>query len=347
MDQIKRILSGLLTIFFIVACSNLTATPIVVESETSGVPSAVPTAQAPAAPTPLLPATSGIPSAVPTAQAPATPTPLLPATPTYQPTPDMPTPTLSALLDRHLEINVAKDIAYTSEQKMDIYSPITPGDWPIVVVLHGGGSTKSEVQGISQAIAQRGAVVFAPQYRSSEPILPSDTITQGPEDAACAVRFARAKAAGYGTKPTPRLILVGHSGGGAIGMTVMLAGDDFKGDCLINEGSALPDAFVGLDVPYDILSLVSPDNLRKAPMEQWRLMTPFSYVDRKPIRQNVSFYLLCGVEDGARQMGLRMHQALQAAGYPSYLAFLPGVSHTMMASPSTKQVLSVILEAMQ
>jgi len=324
MDQIKTILSGLLIMFFVVACSNLTATPKVVESETSGVPSAVPTAQAPAAPTPLLP-----------------------ATPTYQPTPDMPTPTLSALLDRHLETNVAKDIAYTSEQKMDIYSPITPGDWPIVVVLHGGGSTKSEVQGISQAIAQRGAVVFAPQYRSSEPLLPSDTITQGPEDAACAVRFARAKAAGYGTKPTPRLILVGHSAGGAIGMTVMLAGDDFKGDCLVNEGSALPDAFVGLDGAYDILSLNSPDNLRKAPMEQWRLMTPFSYVDRKPIRQNVSFYLLCGVEDGLRQMGLQMHQALQAAGYPSYLAFLPGVSHGMIASASTKPVLSVILDAMQ
>ena len=179
--------------FFVVACSNLTATPKVVKSETSGFPSAVPTAQAPAAPTPLLPATSGVPSAVPTAQAPAAPTPLLPATPTYQPTPDMPTPTLSTLLDRHLETNVAKDIAYTSEQKMDIYSPIMPGDWPIVVVLHGGGcSTKSEVQGISQAIAQRGAVVFAPQYRSSEPLLPSDLITQGPEDAACAVRFARA-----------------------------------------------------------------------------------------------------------------------------------------------------------
>ena len=176
----------------------------------------------------------------------------------------MPTPTLSALLDRHLETNVAKDIAYTSEQKMDIYSPITPGDWPIVVVLHGGGSTKSEVQGISQAIAQRGAVVFAPKYRSSEPLLPSDTITQGPEDAACAVRFARAKAAGYGTKPTPRLILVGHSAGGAIGMTVMLAGDDFKGDCLVNEGSALPDAFVGLDGAYDILSLNSPDNFKKS-----------------------------------------------------------------------------------
>ena len=78
------------------------------------------------------------------------------------------------------------------------------------------------------------------------------------------------------------------------------------------------------------------------------MMDPFSYVDRKPIRQNVSFYLLCGVEDGCRQMSLRMHQALQAAGYSSYLAFLPGVgAHTMMASPSTKPVLSVILEAMQ
>jgi hypothetical protein len=35
-----------------------------------------------------------------------------------------------------------------------------------------------------------------------------------------------------------------------------LAGDDFEGDCLVSEGSALPDAFVDLDGAYHILNHV-------------------------------------------------------------------------------------------
>ncbi len=284
---------------------------------------------------------------IPTAPKPATPTPLLPPTPTYQPTPDLPTPTLSLLLDKSLEINVATDIPYTSERKLDVYSPVEPGDWPVVVVLHGGGLTKSAVQGISKAIAQRGAVVFTPTYRSSQPYPPSDKVLGGVDDAACAVRFARAKAEQYGTKSSDRLVLAGHSAGGAIGLTVMLAGDDFKGDCLVEEGSTLPDAFVGLDGAYDILPLVSQDALERAPLEEWLKFTPFTYVDRKPIREGVSFYLLCGSEEELRQMGLRMYQALQGIGYRPNLAFLPGVDHMSMASASNKQVLSVVVGAMQ
>jgi len=46
-------------------------------------------------------------------------------------------------------------------------------------------------------------------------------------------------------------------------------------------------------------------------------------------------------------MGLRIFQALQAVGYNPSLAFLPGKGHESMASPDNKQVLSVIVEAMQ
>jgi len=284
---------------------------------------------------------------IPTAPKPAAPTPLLPPTPTYQPTPDLPMPTLNPLLNKKLEINVVTDIPYTSERKLDVYSPVEPGDWSVVVVQHGGDSTKSAVQLISKAIAQNGAVVFTPTYRSSQPYPPSDKVLGGLEDAACAVRFARAKAEQYGTKSSTRLVLAGHSAGGAIGLTIMLAGDDFKGDCLVKEGSALPDAFVGLDGAYDILSLGSQDALERAPLEEWNKFTPFTYVDRKPIREDVSFYLLCGSEEGLRQMGLRMFQALQGVGYKPYLAFLPGKGHGSMASAGNKQVLSVITEAMQ
>jgi acetyl esterase/lipase len=193
--------------------------------------------------------------------------------------------------------------------------------------------------------------VLIPTHRSnrylSANIALSDKVLGGLEDAACAVRFARAKAEQYGTKSSARLVLAGHSAGGAIGLAVMLAGNDFKGDCLTNEGSALPNAFVGLDGAYDILPLVSQDALERAPLEEWNKFTPFTYVDRKPIREGVSFYLLCGSEEELRQMGLHMYQVLQAVGYQTYLALLPGIAHMSMASTGNKQVLSVIVEAMQ
>jgi len=110
---------------------------------------------------------------------------------------------------------------------------------------------------------------------------------------------------------------------------------------------ALPDSFVGLDGAYDILPLVLQDALERAPFDEWERFTPFTYVDRKPIREGVSFYLLCGSEEELRQMGLRMYQALQGVGYRPYLAFLPGIDHLSMAGAGNKQVLSTIVEAMQ
>jgi acetyl esterase/lipase len=325
MNRVIKILFGLLITFAIVACSSIAVSPTVVVWIA---PSA-----APATPTGVTP--------------PATPEPILPSTPTYQPTPDLLTPTLSPLLDKQLEINLAVDIPYTNERKLDVYSPVMPGDWPLVVLLHGGNLTKTAVKGLSKAIAQRGAIVFAPTYRSSQPLPPSDKILGGLEDAACAVRFARATAEQYGTRRSARLVLAGHSAGGAIGLAVMLAGDEFKGECLVKEGSSLPDVFVGMDGAYDILPLVSQNALEGASLEEWKKFTPFTYVDRKPIREGVSFNLLCGSEEELRQMGLRMFQALQAAGYKTFLAFLPGKDHMSMASAGNKQVLSVIVEAMQ
>jgi acetyl esterase/lipase len=189
-------------------------------------------------------------------------------------------------------------------------------------------------------------VVFAPTWHSSAPVPPSDKIAKGLEDVACAVRFARAKAPEYGGDPS-RLLLVGHSAGGPFGAMITLAGDDFHGDCLVSEGSALPDAFVGLDGPYHILRYVPQTALDRASPEEWAVIDPYNYLDRQPIREEVRFYLLHGLEEELRQEGLQFQQALEAAGYETYLALLPGVDHMNMASAYTKEVVSVIVEAMR
>lgn len=85
------------------------------------------------------------------------------------------------------------------------------------------------------------------------------------EEAACALRFARARAADYGGDPG-RLTVVGYSTAGAAGIVTALVGDDSQQmweefassrggpppqvDCLESGGSAHVDAFVeyGWDV---------------------------------------------------------------------------------------------------
>jgi hypothetical protein len=239
-------------------------------------------------------------------------------------------PTLSA--QAPLEISAAIDIPYTSEEALDIYAPINAGDWPVVVVYHGGGDYKGMVSELSQAIAAQGAVVFAPTYHSSAPD-PSSRIGLGAEDAAC---FARAHASTYGGHDD-RLIVVGHSIGGMMGVLMMFAGDDFQGDCLTREGSALPDAFVGLDGGYDPIPFMPDEVLASAPADCLKI-DPFTYIDQKPRREGVSFLLFVGSYLTAQVEGQALRDALLAAGYEVQLIQIPGIDHNDMAWPQPETI---------
>ena len=167
-----------------------------------------------------------------------------------------------------LALKETLDISYTSERSLDVYAPQQSGEWHGGVFLHGGGMNKGSIKGVSRVIAGRGAVVFAPTWHSTESnVLDAQGEPVGFNDAACAVRFARAQAAEYGGDPS-HIVLIGHSAGGAAGATVTLAGDDFHGDCVVQEGSALPDAFVGLDGAYELPKYTTKSTYEKNP-EGW------------------------------------------------------------------------------
>lgn len=252
-----------------------------------------------------------------------------------QPTPTPPT------------VKTTKNVSYNSSQQLDVYVPSPPGPLPVVVLLHGGGDLKEFYADFSVAIAQKGAVVFTPQWHSSAPptTLKEPPNVQGFEETACAIRFARAKAAEYGGNPS-RLIVVGHSIGGGAGALMALAGDEFKGDCLVNDLPAYPDALVGLDGAYDVLSFFPEDWLKAWPKEFARI-TPFSYVDRRPIHTNVKFDIVVGDFEDAVQMGKKFHAALKAAGYSSTYTQFPGVSHGGMVDPQQKGILDIIANAIR
>jgi acetyl esterase/lipase len=195
---------------------------------------------------------SGPPTLTPTQSAGTNPSPT--ATDSTPPTPTTsPTTTPPRLPEG--ELNIVKTVPYATtgdcgdrvtecQQFVDVYAPAAPGPWPVVVMVHGRPRTPADMVELAKAVARRGAVVFNADYRGVRPV-EQQGWPEAIDDVACAVRFARATAADYGGNPS-RLILVGHSFGGYVGTLVALAGDEFHGDCLVDDGSALPDAWVGI-----------------------------------------------------------------------------------------------------
>jgi acetyl esterase/lipase len=263
------------------------------------------------------------------------------ATPTAEPTPiGLPTLALSPT-EAPLPVEEMHNVPYTGTRPLDIFAPAEPGPWPVVVLLHGGdGGAPIFLWALGGALAGQGAVVFIPSYHASKP--PLDSITDGWEEAACAIRFARAMAADYGGDPS-RVVLAGHSGGGAAGAVMMLAGDEFVDeDCLVQEGTAVPDAFVGIDGAYDILQLIPEDELAHAP-DEWARISPYNYIDSHPIPPDYPIYLIVSEEDELIGMGRDFQAALAAAGHDVPLVIAPGYGHNTIAEDPAPEVVQIIM----
>jgi acetyl esterase/lipase len=237
-----------------------------------------------------------------------------------------------------LQINEKTDLPYNSYELLDVFSPVSAGSWPVVIVLHGGDVTKASVSDLARAIAGLGAVVFAPSYDTSTG--PADAF----EDVACAVRFGRAHASQYGGKDD-RVIVVGHSLGGLAGALMMFAGDEFKGDCLTRHGSAFPDAEVSLDGGFDPIPFAPPEVCKSEP-DVCLKIDPFTYISRKPIRNGVRFVLLVGEYPSPQKNTQAFRDALQEAGYEASLAQIPGLNHNEMRFPGP-ETLSSIMSVLQ
>ena len=291
----------------------------------------------PPAPPPTPTATAVLPSPTPI----STSTPALPSTQAFPSPEPSPTATVESVLPEAMEVVVTANLAYTRDVQLDVYRPAALGEWPVVLLLHGGGLSKTSVSGLARAISGQGLVVFVPTYSSNPPS--PQAITLGAEDVACAARYARTHAAEYGGN-AGRLVAVGHSGGGAFGMLLALAGDEFTGDCVIPDGGGLVDGLVGLDGAYDLMRYISASTLERAPAEDWLAISPYAQLERQPFRPGVTFRLFTGRETELVQDGQAMRDALARAGYPVEFTQIPGVDHMGMASSKGSQTLQAIVE---
>ena len=192
--------------------------------------------------------------------------------------------------------NVIKDVPYLAplqdsakERALDIYAPALqvgelPGLRPVIVFAHGYNQGKAALATVSRALAERGAVVFAPSWRTD----PSTAASwrEMTESLACAVRTARTMAPDYQGDPD-NVTLVGFSMGGSVGAIVALNGEDVDGlwsayaddhggppaqvRCLNADVPAEIQAFVGIGGAYTL-----PDRFKAEDADLYSLLTSHS-----------------------------------------------------------------------
>jgi acetyl esterase/lipase len=172
-------------------------------------------------------------------------------------------------------------------QKLDVYKPRYSVKAPVLVFFYGGswqGGSRDLYSFVGASLAAQGIVTVVPDYS----IFPPARFPMFVEDAARAVRFARARAAQWGGDPA-RLVLMGHSAGAYI--AAMLSFDpQWLRKVGLNSQTDLA-AFIGLAGPYDFL-----------PIESRTLRTIFGGANRAET-QPISFVTLAADHGTARSPG--------------------------------------------
>lgn len=228
---------------------------------------------------------------------------------------------------------VTENVAYTVDQELDVYATSEPGPWPVVVVVHGYGGNRQTYGNFARELVSHGAVVFTIDVRMSVYDERGNYLTLETtiERVACAIRFARAKASDYGGDPA-RITLVGQSGGAASGIVVAMDGDQYDGDCAVNDGSALPDAFVGYEGPYDwSADTAGPLRAFAADPGMWEAIDPYSHIGGNldlVVRLIHGDLADASPYDVPLAVSVEMYEALVAAGYDAELTVVPDASHS-------------------
>jgi acetyl esterase/lipase len=215
-----------------------------------------------------------------------------------------------------------RDRQYTSSRFIDVFYPESDGPWPTIVLFHGGEENKNRMRGMAKAAAKGGLVVFVPDYRDSPTDLESDPLA-ALQDAACAMRYARAHAGEYGGL-SERLVSAGHSLGGNMAAIMALDGDQFSGDCLVKgDISAMAAGVVGLDGAYDQFEL----DTALAPLNA------LAYLTDGAGDEALTFNLYTGEVEQLHRQAERFRDALTAAGHKVTLIRQPELGHGMFSSP--------------
>lgn len=214
----------------------------------------------------------------------------------------------------------------------EVRVPEGEGPFPAIVLVHGGAWVAGSPAGIRDLAAYltgEGFLTVNPSYQLAGE---SPSFPFALDDIACAVRYAAAHPDSDGT-----VAIVGHSAGAHIGAVVALTGDAYGGDCPL-DGTGVPDRFVGMAGPYDVLRLgflivpffgVGPVD----DPEAWEAGNPQGLTDENTDLESL---IMIGELDGIvdDSFGVNFNGALLNSGSESALEVVEGARHTDLVNPA-------------
>jgi len=169
--------------------------------------------------------------------------------------------------------------------QVDVYAPSDAGPWPVVVMFHGtpGVQDKEDLREHASRVADLGFVVFSadwglPPAGSGGPE-PVPFATAVNAQAACALAFAAANAAGYGGDAS-RLIPFGYSGGANVAATAVFNHVRPSAGCL--GGTDAVDVSAIVTFEGDFLAAPEFDSVLEEHPEFFDLLTPWKALPNLP-----------------------------------------------------------------
>jgi predicted esterase len=260
--------------------------------------------------------------------------------------------------DAPLEITVDRKVVYSGDPDtpfgwMDVFHPVDPGPWPVVVFLHGAGDPTfgpsidygphtsggcpPDCENFYDAhlthLAQQGAVAFfaATEYRANT------DLGQVVDDLSCIGPFVAARAGDYGGDPA-HTVVSGHSRGATLGAALAFSGFSATPDAeCVAQGDARPTpvGFVGLNGDYELMGTESrrepgkiaflalgatfdpgeePRDMGVTAAAAYEACSPYAHLDGDVLPPSALFH--AGENDMGSEpaMADRMAEAVRAAG---------------------------------
>jgi acetyl esterase/lipase len=228
---------------------------------------------------------------------------------------------------------IAKNVAYGNQphQLLDIYQPDAPGNYPVIVYIHGGGwnSGNKELYAlVAQKLVPYDVVVVVPRYQ----LYPDATYAQMQDDVSTALAWSVNNIAQYNGDPT-RIVFGGQSAGAHLSaMTVF----DQSVLATHNLTSSAICAYYGISGVYDITTQYQfeRDNGRTAPVMTAVMGGESAFAATSPMNYAHSdiprVLLIHGDQDETvpLQMSRDFYQALKSVNATVSLQIYPGRGHS-------------------
>ncbi|MGI9665792.1 MAG: alpha/beta hydrolase family protein [Acidimicrobiia bacterium] len=197
----------------------------------------------------------------------------------------------------------------------------------VVVLLHGAGSDRRSVAAIADAVAAMGVPVLNATWAFD-----AAGAEEAAADGVCAVAYANENASAWGADPE-RVVVIGHSGGGHIGMLTALSPGSFPG-C---DAASRTHVWAYLGMAGDPAAATEKGNAYRFfshDPDLLALMDNYSHVGGNP---NLIARFVHGTADQTVPIALTQafHDALVSAGYDSEFVRIEGADHFDPIRPTT------------